>query len=59
MSKPECKLIGENGNVFNLLNKAKAVLDRETGKEMTERVLNEARCYEDSLNIIGEYVEIV
>lgn len=59
--KPRCKLIGENGNIFNLLAIASRVL-RNNGKsaeaeEMNARVF-ECESYDDALRIIGEYVEI-
>ena len=59
--KPRCKLIGENGNIFNLVGKASKVL-RENGmkqnaREMENRVF-EAASYEQAIYIIGEYVEI-
>lgn len=60
--KPECKLIGENGNVFNLLGIVMGTL-RKNGlhaqaiecqlKTMT------AGSYEEALAIMGEYVDIV
>lgn len=60
--KPECRLIGEDGNVFNLIGLAAKALKRaglrEQAAEMTNRVF-EAGSYNEALNIIGEYVEIV
>ena len=60
--KPNCKLIGEDGNVFNLLGKASRML-KDNGqsveaKEMSERIMDCAS-YNEALNIIGEYVNIV
>lgn len=60
-NKPECRLIGENGNIFNLLALARRAL-REAGRgaeaeELQARVFNEADSYEAALNIIMEYVE--
>ncbi|MFW6024949.1 MAG: hypothetical protein ACOCRX_01270 [Candidatus Woesearchaeota archaeon] len=41
-NKPECKLIGEDGNIFNLVGKATKALKRANLKieaeEMTDRV---------------------
>lgn len=42
--KPKCKLIGEDGNIFNLMSIASKTL-KETGmeeeaKEMIERIIN-------------------
>ena len=58
--KPKCKLIGEDGNIFNLLGIASRVLkenhqDREEA-EMKERVMSSSS-YTEALSIILEYVE--
>lgn len=62
MSKPVAKLIGENGNIFNLLGIAKKTLKANDMKDKAEvmviRVLSSGS-YEEALSIIGEYVEIV
>ena len=61
MNKPVCKLIGEDGNVFNLLGKVSKVLKQnnlyEQEKEMTDRVFN-SRSYNEALRIFADYVEI-
>lgn len=61
-NKPNCKLIGENGNIFNLVGIAKRTLlkndMKEKAEEMTDRVFK-SKSYDDALMIIGEYVEIV
>lgn len=59
--KPDCPLIGQNGNIFNLMGIATAVL-RENGmgdqaREMQCRIL-QCQSYHSALNIIGEYVNI-
>lgn len=60
--RPECRLVGENGNVFNLLAIAKNVLNRndmrQEAAEMQARVL---KCggYDEALYIIEEYVDVV
>ena len=59
--KPECKLIGENGNIFNLMGIASRTL-RENGMmeeaaEMRDRV-RASGSYDEALCIIGEYVNI-
>ena len=61
-TKPDCALIGEDGNIFNLMGIAARTL-RENGlneqsKEMTKRITYRAHRYEEALNIIGEYVNI-
>ncbi len=61
MSKPVAKLIGADGNVFNLIGIAARALkgagQREEAKEMTARCFA-ARSYDEALAIIAEYVEI-
>ena len=61
--KPDCQLIGEDGNIFNLIGIAARTL-RENGleaqaKEMQERIMG-GGChdYSAALNVIGEYVNI-
>lgn len=59
--KPNCALIGEDGNIFNLLGIASRTLKEnnmsEEAKEMQDRVLS-SDSYEKALGIIGEYVNI-
>lgn len=64
-NKPDCKLIGENGNIFNLMAIASRTL-KENGldyyaKEIKVRIIDkcEAHSYEEALVIIMEYVNIV
>jgi hypothetical protein len=60
MGKPKAKVIGENGNVFNILAIASLALkhggERDLAAEMRERVF-EAKSYDESLSIMQEYVE--
>jgi hypothetical protein len=60
--KPICKLIGENGNIFNLLAIARRSLLRvglkQEAKEMVDKATS-SNSYEEALEIIGEYVEII
>lgn len=62
MNKPKCKLIGENGNIFNLMGIAYKTLKEagliEEAKEMVEKVTS-SDSYLEALAIISEYVEIV
>jgi hypothetical protein len=59
-SKPKVQLIGQDGNVFNLLGICVRALKRarqhEEAQELQKRTL---RCgsYEESLSIMLEYVE--
>ena len=60
-SKPDCPLIGQDGNIFNLTGIAARTLRRsglsDRASEMTNRVYASGSYYE-ALNIIGEYVNI-
>lgn len=60
--KPDCKLIGEDGNVFNLMGIASKTLKRnglyDQAKEMTSRIFD-CGSYDEALSIIGEYVNII
>jgi hypothetical protein len=63
MKKPEAKLIGENGNIFNLMGIARRALlkagqDKQAA-EMTERIKSTAESYDEALAIIWEYVEVI
>jgi hypothetical protein len=62
MSKPECKLIGQDGNVFNLIGLASRTLKKaglqEQADEMIGKCFN-AESYDEALRIIMEYVEVV
>jgi hypothetical protein len=61
--KPECKLIGEDGNIFNLMGLASKVLKRaempDKAREMCNRITAEAEDYDHALRIIMEYVEVI
>lgn len=62
IEKPKCALIGEDGNIFNLMGIASRTLkrnrQRELADEMWNRITSEAKSYEEALCIISEYVEI-
>lgn len=59
--KPDCPLIGEDGNIFNLMGIASRTLRDhgmgEQAKEMSERI-RASGSYDEALNVIGEYVNI-
>ena len=59
--KPDCPLIGADGNIFNLLGIASRTLRehglKEQAKEMSDRVFVSGS-YGEALCIIGEYVNI-
>lgn len=58
--KPEAKMIGENGNIYNLLGIAQRSLRRMPNafNEMRDRVY-ECKSYDEALVIMMEYVEII
>lgn len=62
MKKPKCALIGEDGNIFNLMGIASRTLKRNDlrvlAEEMCNRITSEAKSYDEALCIIDEYVEI-
>ena len=62
MNKIEVKLIGEDGNIFNLLGIASRALkrngQRDEAEDMSERVFK-SNSYDVALMIISDYVEIV
>lgn len=61
VKKPKCPLIGQDGNIFNLMGIASKTLKRngmyDEAKEMCSRITSSGSYYE-ALNVIGEYVEI-
>ena len=60
-SKPDCPLIGEDGNVFHLVGIAARTLKRnglsEQASEMMAKVFGSGS-YDEALGTIGEYVNI-
>lgn len=62
IEKPKCALIGEDGNIFNLMGIASRTLKRndmrELAEEMCNRITSDAKSYDEALCIIDEYVEI-
>lgn len=59
--KPNCKLIGENSNIFNLMGIASKTLRQndmtEQANEMCDRICASGS-YDEALCIIGDYVNI-
>jgi len=59
--KPTAKIIGKNGNIFNILGIAKKALVsiglKKEAEEMKNKVFN-AGGYDEALQIIMEYVEV-
>lgn len=60
-TKPSVKLVGADGNIFNLVGLARQTLKKagkpEAAAEMAKRVMS-SHSYGEALNIIGEYCEI-
>ena len=59
--KPDCPLIGQDGNIFNLMGIASQTL-RENGmaeeaKQM-QKEITQCKSYDAALNVIGQYVNI-
>ena len=59
--KPDCPLIGTDGNIFHLIGKASEAL-RKNGmqgqaEEMRNRII-QCQSYDSALSIIGDYVNI-
>ena len=59
--KPKCKLVGQNGNIFNLGGIASQALKKagqhKAAKEMVNKMFG-AGSYSEALNIISEYVDV-
>lgn len=61
MSKPPCKLIGEDGNVFNIINLVKKALTKagmpDKAKEFQAKAFA-SHSYDAVLQLAMEYVEV-
>ena len=59
--KPDCPLIGVDGNIFHIIGKASETLRENGMQEQTVEMYNRiAQCqsYDSALSIIGDYVNI-
>jgi N-formylglutamate amidohydrolase len=60
--KPKCRLIGENGNIFNLMGIVSQTLkqagEHEKADEMVKRITTEAKSYDEALAMLMEYVDV-
>ena len=60
--KPRCRLIGENGNIFNLMGIVSRTLkeagEPEKAEEMIRRITSDAKSYDEALAILMEYVDV-
>ena len=61
--KPECKLIGEDGNVFNIIGRVSKTLKefgyKDKADEFKQKVKTECKSYDEVLRLVMDYVEIV
>lgn len=59
--KPDCPLIGDDGNIFYMMSKASRTLKEhgmpEQAQEMRQRI-EQCQSYDSALSIIGDYVNI-
>lgn len=60
--KPKCRLIGEDGNIFNLMGIVSRTLkeagEPEKADEMIKRITSDAKSYDEALAMLMEYVDI-
>ena len=60
--KPRCRLIGENGNIFNLMGIVSRTLkeagETEKADEMIKRITSGAKSYDEALAMLMEYVDV-
>lgn len=62
MEKIKVKIIGRNGNIFNIVGKVSKELEKNSQKKEASEMRNkvfESRSYEEALMVISNYVEIV
>lgn len=60
--RPEAKIIGEDGNIFNVMGIASRSLKKAGFKEESEEMVNRvtsSHSYDEALGIIMEYIEPV
>ncbi|MCI6228786.1 MAG: hypothetical protein MR636_08705 [Clostridiales bacterium] len=59
--KPDCPLIGTDGNIFHLIGRASKTLRKNGMQEQAEEMRNrifQCQSYDSALSIIGDYVNI-
>lgn len=61
MDKPKCKLMGENGNIFNLIGIAAKTLRRkgyhDQIDEMVDRI-GTCKSYHEAIAVLMDYVDV-
>lgn len=58
--KPECQLVGTDGNIFALIGKASGALKKAGYREQADEMCSEVmQCgsYEEALSVITDYVD--
>ena len=62
MMKLRCRLIGEDGNIFNLMGIVSRTLkeagEPEKAEEMIRRITSDAKSYDEALAMLMEYVDV-
>ena len=62
MMKLKCRLIGEDGNIFNLMGIVSRTLkeagEPEKAEEMIRRITSDAKSYDEALAMLMEYVNV-
>mgnify|MGYP006399766091 FL=1 len=62
MMKLKCRLIGEDGNIFNLMGIVSRTLkeagEPEKAEEMIRRITGDAKSYDEALAMLMEYVDV-
>jgi len=61
-SKPECKLSGEEGNVFSIIGRVRNVLNSSKRQAEAREFMKKAfasSSYDEVLNLAQNYVEVV
>lgn len=59
--KPKIKLVGENGNIYNLVGIAERALKRDGQKENAKAMVDEvfgASSYDAALRVIMKYCDV-
>ncbi|WP_350343236.1 hypothetical protein PRVXT_002528 [Proteinivorax tanatarense] len=59
--KPKVKLVGENGNIFNLMGIASKVLTEAGKKDQADEMvgkITQSKSYDAALQVLMEYVEV-
>ena len=60
--KPKCKVIGEDGNIFNLMGIVSKTLkesgEHEKADKMVKRITTQAESYDEALAMLMDYVDV-